>query len=342
MPDTAPQQYFMHRISHEPETSQKLLAAGYLPIGYSKAAQEGVTASAKTDSDQAYWTFEQDLAAAYDGHSFRHRSILYRFLAAMSAGDTVLIPGYKVFSLYKITGEVIARPHWPDEIKSLVSGEIDLGYLRPVELIESNIPRAYTSATLTAKMKDRRTGLDLTSLGTDIEQAYAQFKKGAPIPPLVALTESIEAAALQAIHALRTPEDFEQLVCAYFAKLGATTAAVQDKRAKHGNDKKLGDVDVIASFDHLQTTYFVQVKRHGGPSDDVGLKQIRAFAAGQDNQVEEVDGTRHASVLWVVTSGTFSAEVLRQRGRSAQFREVVLIDGTVFARMLVAAGILIA
>lgn len=121
---------------------------------------------------------------------------------------------------------------------------------------------------------------------------------------------------------------FEKLLATLLASLGATgvriVARSQDKGA-----------DIVAVFSLANTFNFrlaVQAK-HYRPDPPVGPGVIDQLVAGMEAE--------QASLGWVATSGSFSAEALERKAEYEEQRgfQIELIDGDQLAAMIVEGGL---
>ena len=329
-----PVNYYMHRISHEGDVARKLLDDGYLSIGYGLAGDSSDVAFAKTNDPNAYYTFEAELERLF-GHRFRSRRVLYRFIAEMSPGDIVLVPGWKSFGVFRVAGAPIARKDFPPEVVATVKDR-DIGFVLPVTEVQmgsANVGKEFASDVLVRKFKYPGAGLDLTDIGEEIESALTRFRENKPVVVTDELIGAIAESALQHFRRTITPAQFEDLLRNYFDRLGATDVAIPTKRDKHGLDAKKGDVDVIARFAPLRTVFYVQAKKHDGISGDWAVTQIADFAEGQ---AERNEGETYAVVKWAITTANeFDANAIE----AAEKNGVVLVTGPEFMRMLLQVGV---
>ena len=142
------------------------------------------------------------------------------------------------------------------------------------------------------------------------------------------IIEDSKDKVLQLIQNQLNPDKFENLVRWYFQKAGATSVHIP---AKNERDKK-GDADIVATFEPIKTTIYVQAKHHRKITGDWGLEQVEEYKSHKD----EMDDDGNTKIAWVVTSGDgFSDECMSK----AKEYNVVLIDGTELASMLLNAGI---
>lgn len=335
--------YYLHRINHESEVSRKLLAKGWLSIGFLKVATTAFVESSSAVDGSGYSNFDTALFDAYK-YRFRSRNVLFRFIAEMKLGDVIVIPSWRSFGVYKVLGEVIPRDQWPDEIVEIVPDDCDLGFVHKVKPYcdkSENIGKQFADPILERKMKYRGLGLVLTPFANHVLEAIERFVDDNPISLSADLIDDLSRTMLESLNSYSKPNSFEQVVCDYFTRIGASSAEVQSKTAKHGTDEKQGDVDVVATFDHLKTVYYIQVKRHEGETGEWAIAQVKAFAAGQASLAKEGDEPGYATVLWALTlAENFSPEAKDAANAILNgAHAVTLVTGPEFARMMVEAGV---
>ena len=92
------------------------------------------------------------------------------------------------------------------------------------------------------------------------------------------------------------------------------------------------DADVMAVFENLKHIIYVQAKHHKGKTSNWAVEQISRY---KDQKSEGDSSYTYAS--WVISAGdTFSDTAIRD----AEEKGVRLIDGDMFARMLLDIGFL--
>lgn len=341
--------YLLHRISHEASAAYPLLDAGYLTIGFSDFAYDsfidGVRAS---DNWEVNWEFFEKEFDTVWGERSRNRHTLWRFVEGLKQGDTVLVPTYGAFSLYKIVGEkpkpISTLPTdgisaWGSkplyiEDERLYAGEgemYDLGFYWEVEPIALEIPRhKFANKALTARMKVRQTNVWIDGLRDAVESALHAYKKNKPINIGNDIIEATTPKILDLIKTKITPDKFEHLVKYYFKRVGAHSVQIP---AKNEADKQ-GDADVIAVFETIKTIIYIQVKHHDGQTDEWAARQISEYVENKENEAQDDGYTR---VMWVVSSADSFSDACVEMAKK---EKVQLINGTEFTKMLIEAGVM--
>ena len=335
--------YWLHRISHHENISYPLIEEGYMTTGWSHFSKKGFIESIK-EKDSGWINFEEELA---EWGNPRNRYNLWRFVVEMKKGDWVIVPGYKVFSIYEIIDEgafLISEVDatnlrdWNGNKVSFGADnklydennyEIDLGFVRQVKPIELNIPRyEYTDNDLTTRLKYRQTNADISDLSRSINLALESFKHNKPINAYSLITKRASCEILKTIKEILDPDKLELLVKWFFKRIGAGSVNIPSKNAK---DKE-GDADIIATFEQIKTIIYVQVKAHGGQTNDWAIQQIKDYKSQQD--ILE-DG--YSKIAWVIsTCDNFSEEAQKLATES----NIQLINGDTFSNMILEAGIL--
>ena len=333
--------YWLHRISHCADASWPLLDRDILTIGFSALGsaeflEKAVAAGSVGDLDE-------DVRAAY-GSLRRNRHNLWRFLKSMLIGDLVLVPSRREFSIYEIKGEphCIADLQLGD-VKTLTDHQItvekgnlmangrpiDLGFYRLVHEVARDVNRRqYADSALTARMKIRQTNADISELRGNLDEALGAYRKEVPLTLYDEAIEPTRGELLKAIHRSLNADKFEQLIGWYFKRLGATVSIP----AKNQRDKE-GDADVIASFDALKFTVYVQAKYHKGTTTgQPAIEQITSYA----EWAAERDCNEDTTANWVISSASIFDEASE---KLARLEGVMLINGEEFAQMLLDAGL---
>ena len=346
---------WLHRIRHEEKASDPLLKRGFLTIGFaawSNAAflQKAMAASSGRDLD----------VVGDDRKPLRQRHSLWRFLSEMSVGDLVLVPGLDTpaFSVYEVKGEarcVADIPLTGTSVKTSTGseitlengllkangGEIDLGFFREVSVHQvhgtdaANIgKRDYADRALTARMKIRQTNADISDLKESLEKALSAYQRKEPLSLYSHAREQMAPALLKAIYEQLEPnKKFEELLKWYFERLGA----IVDSPGKNERDKE-GDADIIASFDAIRFTIFVQAKFHepGSMTDDWAVRQIDDYVQWAKERREDTETDKDTTASWVISTGDrFTDECVE----AAKAAGVVLINGIELAQMLLEVGL---
>ena len=338
--------YWLHRIGYLQNISYPLLDKGYLSIGFSEFCTDIFFANVVKKQD---WDYMENDFNEYWGFIPITRYNLWRFLAEMKKGDYVVVPSWGTFSVYELcdnlpimaTDKTIDLPEtdWNgnkilrDEKTGFLKLEnekkyLDIGYLRKVKLICKDMSRAdYADSALTSRMKIRSTNADISDLATNIQNAIKSYKKKKPINLKADILEkSIEIWNNIILDELN-PDKYEKLVRWYFRKKRATESYIPPKNSAD----KIGDVDVIATFENIKTIINVQVKFYKGETSDWAINQINDFSKSKENMS---DG--YSRQYWVISSSdTFSEKIYNL----AKENNILLIGGKQFVSMLINVGI---
>jgi hypothetical protein len=277
---------------------------------------------------------------------------LRRFLLEFKPEDLILVPINPVFSLYKLQGSVIPVSNIPlEELQKVktVNGHpitlkdgvvaradvsvfhgYDVGYVWPVISVESDIPRIYADANLTARMKIRCTNARLYDFESNIQKAVEAFKNKRPPSLYSSIMDSMPDQLLKIIHKELNPGQLEKLIAWYFNKIGATEVFIPAKNAPKENQE--ADADVIAAFDQIKARINVQVKHHEGVTDEWAVSQILAYAGESQNAAES---DYHESFWVISTCDNFSTTA----NELAVASSVRLINGKLLAKMLLDVGL---
>ena len=337
--------YWLHRISHCADASWPLLDRGILTIGFSALGRppffpflEKAMAAGSVDD------LNEDVRAAY-GSLRRNRHNLWRFLKDMKIGHLVLVPGPGEFSVYEIKGvpHRIADLSLGD-VKTLTDHQItvengdlmangqhiDLGFYRPVSEVEKGVSRwKYADNALTARMKICQTNADSSGLRDNLDAALDAYREKKPLTLYGEAIEPTRGKLLEAIRKGLNSDKFEQLIGWYFERIGATTVSIPPKNQR---DKE-GDADVIASFDALRFTVYVQAKYHKGTTaGQRAIEQITSYA----EWAAASDSNEDTTANWVISSASIFDEASE---KLARLEGVMLINGDEFAQMLLDAGL---
>ena len=337
---------WLHRIKHHVEVSQGLLKQGWLTIGFSDFANEEFLHSLESDG----WQALENAFASEWGEKHRQTRIrwnLWRFVQQMKKGDWVIVPEWEEFSVYEITaqkpmpigeltGHTIADWHGnPITMKTgLLHREnddiIDLGFFWEVKPIAINLSRHdYADSALTARMKIRSTNADISDLHDSVQKAITGFEHRKPLNLHLQLMDNLMANTLTTIRQELNPDKMEKLVKWYFLRVGASQVAIPPKNASD----KVGDADIIATFEGIKTIIYVQAKFHRGETHDWAVEQIDAYV--KDKEALDLDNG-YSHVSWVIsTCDTYSDASVEK----AKERKILLFDGQTFTKMLLEAGL---
>ena len=337
--------YYLHRISHCMEWSYPLLEQrNLLSIGWSDFGAKPNFVSEHQDD----WSRVADTVEGEWGKQ-RNRYSLQRFLE-MKQGDRVVVPTFGAFRVYEIADDVRLVPtqiegelknlrNLDDQCAAIREGymkmlderdvRVDLGFFRRVKKVKVDIPREkYADAPLTRRMKARQTNLFITDLKKNIEEAIRRYEEKQPINFRYEMLDKCGPAVLDTIRGFQNPGQFEKLIKCYFECQGADV----ESPAKNERDKE-GDADIIATFESLKLIVYVQAKFHCGETGKVAVEQITQYADNKKFSGSDEEFTR---LTWVVSTAenfTGDCKILAQR------RQVRLIDGNEFAKMLLDTGI---
>jgi len=338
-------QYWLHRISHVMDVSYPLLDEGYLSIGFSDLSESDFIEYCLDD-----WEHFDEYFQDVWGVIPRSRHTLWRFIYEMNRGDWVIIPSWGEFHIFEIIDE---RTYLPSEINidELVSWNdvkikrsrdkrlyyqdkdkalVDLGFFRKVKPVSEEISRSkYADSALTARMKVRQTNVNISDLEKSIISALKSFKDKKPINLQSEIIDSSLDAVIKTIRKSLNPDKFERLIQQYFLNIGATKAEIP---AKNESDK-LGDADIVSTFENLRTIYYVQAKFHQGETDSYALDQIDEYVQYKNESLD--DG--YTKIAWVITSANRFTDESIETGKELNIQ---LIDIQSFARMILESGIL--
>lgn len=339
--------YWLHRISYLEHVSYPLFDKGYLSIGFSDLCHKDVLKNVASKKDWDY--FENAVEDAW-GEKPKNRYFLWRFLAEMKKGDYILVPTWDSFQVVQVcddlpilaTDESIDLPEsdWYEQKISRdkktgflkLEGEkdyLDIGYLRKVKIICKDIPRSeYADSALTSRMKFRGTTANINDLEDSIKKAITSFKKNKPINLKTDILEKSVGVWSNIILDELNPDKYEKLVKWYFDKSGASETYIPPKASAD----KVGDVDIIATFENLKTIIYVQVKFYKGETSEWAVEQIKDFGTSKKN--EGYDGYSHQ--YWVISSSDNYSD---ESHKLASKHNIILIDGKEFVKMLHNVGL---
>ncbi|BDC93376.1 restriction endonuclease [Treponema bryantii] len=338
--------YWLHRIGHLQNVSYPLLEKGYLSIGFSDFCYEDFYTNVAEKQDWDY--MENDFNEVW-GFIPRQRYNLWRFLAEMSKGDYVIVPSWGTFSVFElcenqplmISDKNIELPNEDWNGKKILKNEttgllklesenedLDLGFVWKVKVVCKDISRSdYADAALTSRMKIRSTNANITDLEDSITKAIISFKNKKPINLKADLLDNSVNIWNNTILTELNPDKYEKLVRWYFKKIGASESYIPPKNSID----KVGDVDVIATFENLRTIINVQVKFYQGETSDWAINQINDFAKSK----ETISDGYHRQ-YWVISSSDSFSE---KSYNLAKENNILLIDGKQFVKMLLHVGL---
>ena len=271
----------------------------------------------------------------------RNRFNLSRFVHEMKPGDIVVVPLWKSFTVCEILDDVIyTNENLPDELQSAFSSYgltyngqylydkqsqyVDLGYYRKVKIIESGIPRdGYAKQNLYSAMKNRCTNAQLYC-SAEVEDAVDSYRRKKPTDLKTIITDRLSSDLLSIIRENLQDASFENLVEWYLQRIGAKT----QRPAKNSCSTEDGDADIIASFENLNVSILVQVKKHAGQTDEWAVHQICNYSMTHS-------GDDSIAQLWVVSSCNDFSESAKI---CAEENRVRLIDGIEFSKLILNVG----
>ena len=351
--------YWVHRIaSHKPIESVFFLEKKVLVTGYSDLANETFLKNVlnTTNEDERKAIVGSEMETHWGKAYPRKTPILLRFLHGFKKGDWVLLPLWTEFGIYElvsdkpsIIGDLEGSPfvaktgkessqkegtfelrdgklHKEDEV-------IDLGFYWKVKpIVAWKLKADYWSPALKRRSDGIRfTTADINDVKGEVEETVlaCNNENDNNLIGRNPFLKKGRSDILESMHSSLVPKTLEKLVKHYFKSIGATWV---DMPA--GNiQKKEGDADVIAGFDSIKTTIYVQVKHHraGSETDEWAVEQIRQYRDSKGQGAEDC-----TTGAWVVsTAEGFSEQAIKE----ARKEDVQLIDGPTFADMLIRAGI---
>lgn len=173
----------------------------------------------------------------------------------------------------------------------------------------------------------RQTNASINDLMKEVNEAA---KREAPIDVHEILVEKTATAILEQIKKYVTPENFEKVVQWYMEKIGASKVCIPSKNSSEKKD--YADADVVAVFENLGVTIYIQVKKHNDKTDSWAVQQIAKYGEQQEkNYIDEM-----TYILWVISTADSYEESAYEE---ADAKGVRLINGIEFARMLAEVGV---
>lgn len=345
--------YWLHRISYQPEVSYPLLQNfGFLSIGFSEMLDEdnliNLLQDKRINIEEKYKAIENFMSCKW-GRVSKSRFSLYNFLFEFNIGDIVIIPSGKEFFVYKIVskwqpvyealdGKLSSNDKFVLKDKHIYQNNVmvDLGFLIKVEkVIQEAIPRnGYCDNDLLKKLKSFPVNVSLNNVQKNVDEALERFRVQQPINIYEETVKSVDNALLEIIKNKISPVQFEKLIKWYFEKIGADTVEIPSKNEK--DKEEYADADVIAVFENLRVIIFVQAKQHTGTTSSWAVEQISKYYI-QKSYLED-----YTYIPWVIsTCDDFSeeAKIAAVNFNGNNNSKVRLIDGLEFAHMLLDAGI---
>lgn len=271
----------------------------------------------------------------------RNRFNLSRFVHEMKPGDIVVVPLWKSFTVCEILDDsIFTNETLPDELQAAFSSYgltyngqylldkqgqyVDLGFYRKVSIIESEIPRdGYAKQNLYSAMKNRGTNAQLYC-PIEVADAIDSYRRKKPIDLRTIITDRLSSDLLSIIRENLQDAKFENLVEWYLQRIGAKT----QRPSKNNCSTEDGDADIIASFEDIDVSILVQVKKHAGQTDEWAVHQICNYSSTHS-------GDDSIAQLWVVSSCDDFSEAAKI---CAEENNVRLIDGIEFSKMILNVG----
>ena len=334
--------YWLHRISNEWGVAKPLLDKGYLTIGwqYLMSISPTLRDCIVDRHGEGFEPLMDELKAHY-----RSRWCLNRF-AQFMPGDTVVVPLYdKCFAIAEVENSAKSILDLPlevvNELKDVnlsVNGltdisdsqsirDIDIGFFVKIKTPVKIIPRSFAEDKLQTRMKMRQTNASINDLAKEVDDAA---KREAPVDVHEILVEETANAILGKIKKYVTADNFERVVKWYMERIGASTVYIPPKNSSEKED--YADADVVAVFESLGVTIYIQVKKHDDKTDGWAVEQISKYDENQEKN--SIDGMTY--IPWVVST----AEDFKEEAKvKAIEKGVKLINGKEFARMLAEVGV---
>lgn len=350
--DSPQRHYWLHREAYEGDIAFPLLSRGYLCYGWVYCAMDEDFMRHLDEHTMTWDLMESMLVEIYQSPLARNRYCLWRFFDSMKKGDWVVVPSPGEFAVYEITDEkVYAAKEIPDDIikdlelpihrgedgffyRDKSDDEVDIGLVRKVkEILPRSSRNQYVKWPLSSRMKYQMANIDLDGNYEQLLEAINNAYEKKPI----SLRRDLHKLLPNMLNAMKEclePGKFEYLVQWYFDKLGARTyIPAKNTPGKEGEE----DIDVIANFDALKTTYYVQVKFHQGLSGSTALNQA---IQAQKTALYRADDD-YASVYWALTSADDFLEETKQQAKELLEKGVYvrLINGLEFMEMLLDVGL---
>ena len=334
--------YWLHRISNEWGVAKPLLEKGYLTIGwqYLMSISPTLRDCIVDRHGEGFEPLMDELKAHY-----RSRWCLNRF-ARFMPGDTVVVPLYdKCFAIVEVENSAKSILDLPlevvNEFKDVnlsVNGltdisdsqsirDIDIGFFVKIKTPVKIIPRSFAEDKLQTRMKMRQTNASINDLAKEVDDAA---KREAPVDVHEILVEETANAILGKIKKYVTADNFERVVKWYMERIGASTVYIPPKNSSEKED--YADADVVAVFESLGVTIYIQVKKHDDKTDVWAVEQISKYDENQEKN--SIDGMTY--IPWVVSTADDFKEEAKVK---AVEKGVKLINGKEFARMLAEVGV---
>ena len=334
--------YWLQRISHEWGVTKPLLEKGYLSIGwqYLMSISPELRECIVHKHGEGFDSIMREL-----NDRSRSRWCLQRF-AQFKPGDVVIVPLYdKNFAIVKVEGTAETITDLPEEVVKELKGItltkdglelafnendkrlVDIGFFVKIEKPVKIIPRSYAEDKLQMRMKLRQTNAIINDLVKEVDKAAVRV---APIDVHEILTEKTADTILDNIIKYVNADNFERVVKWYMEKVGASDARILSKNSPEKQD--YADADVIAVFENLGITIYIQAKKHTDKTGQWAVEQISKYKEQQE--VRYIDGMTY--IPWVVSTADDFTQSARELADGLNVR---LINGKEFARMLAEVGV---
>lgn len=249
---------------------------------------------------------------------------MWRFINEIEKGDLVVIPANKSFYVCKVLED--------DVLYDSSKIDEDTAIRRKVKFLNSGITisKKYADAALKSRLKYRGTIVNATDILDSIETAIKNSKEGKkPDFKNDTNTDIVEMVynRLKSSKSILDPNLFEELIKDMLSAMGAISR-IPAKNAFKGR----ADCDIIADFEDLGISIYIQVKYHTSNSETDEWAVIQISEAMK--QLDEINNTN--SIGWVISAGVFS-----ERSKSmADESNIRVIEGEELAEMLVKSGVL--
>ena len=190
---------WLHRISHPHHKrfqcqllgDHHLLSTGWSDFGVCPEFHKEVCLNKSQDRQDCFERYFKEWGFP------KNRWNLWRFIVDMKKGDRVVVPCWRVFSVYEIedngvlpvsgiaasvSGTFALNDNGflclPNDDKSDDAIAIDLGFFRKVRPLGVRVPRrTYADEDLTAQLRNRHTTVCMTDLAQNVEEALAAFRQ---------------------------------------------------------------------------------------------------------------------------------------------------------------------
>lgn len=333
----------------------------YLTIGFSDVLKhEPEVASKLQNGDMDKEMFNSLIEKTYKTMG-KGRWFLWHFLKDFQKGDKVIVPWWGTFAATEILeparpisglegqlGEDNIRDWKGRQLIALKDNglfvkdangsnlPVDLGFfvkVKPLIAYKGSVfaPRnGFLPNHLLKKLKYRGTNYQLTDQSAEIEKAIERANKDERIDFHEIVAQSTVSQIKTFMRNIPSDSEFEKLVQYYFEKLGAKVE-IPNKNAPGKGD---GDADVIAQFEELGVVVLVQVKQHTDNTGEHAVYQIKTYI---EQQVDQFD-MGQTLIGWVISAGDGFSEQAKHDAIQDGGKQIRLINGEEFARMLLDVG----